>query len=535
MITAQTFPTHSTLVFHDTFGVTRLTLPDKVKHLLDYAVDTPGSVTALSDDLAVVSGDRSSKLVAIPALASAGAVKYIRAGEHALSHDGQTVYRFDIAQRADGGLVLFCYEIPTAEVSERTMVQRNRYLLGQVDVPPPTGALDLGRAAWQHLPRQHFVWPDGRFVSCTGAGLLFGSVATKKARIDAWVPVQHGFDPAHVSFLREGDHVWLLGLEQDHQHAGVVRFDRDGNAVAARYEAIEAPAVHAGIVARRVAHDTIVRHPFDDASAPERFTLTADDLALVGGVEPDAIRLSPALPRTAEPDLTGQVMLLGDQVLYLPWHGEVLLNLTAKKPAGRRIARKLAAAGFDARSEASRTASRLRSLYREAGANLKNTDPPFVRNMGGLALYAVPEGMLGLCVAGVHREHYAHLHRADPQHPVTVYEIRIEVPRPITAAEARAGLALLARHGISAVDLVAPIDLWLESHDGQRDALVAPDARSLLAEAIVSAAVGEAPREVPIANAAELTARLARGTVGHIPTRHDRGDLVREVVTALLA
>ena len=49
MITTAPFPQHGTIVFHDSFGATRLTLPKKVKTVRNYTTARPGAMRPLRD------------------------------------------------------------------------------------------------------------------------------------------------------------------------------------------------------------------------------------------------------------------------------------------------------------------------------------------------------------------------------------------------------------------------------------------------------------------------------------------------------
>jgi len=542
MITSVPFPQHQSIAFLDGFGLTRVTLSGKVKSLLRYADYGGGGIARVSDDRLVVRGTRDhhghprARLVSMPDLEPVMNYSRFQVGE-AFTEAGELAHFVSEAFDRAGMGYLHYSSIPAPMEGGRAVLKSPSWLRERV-VFPTKGAspLELGGARTS-LPQFAHVWPDGRFVRAVYNkcfdGLVCGHVAGGTVTFRWWLPIRHDCDEKRVALHVEGDDIWLTGLTQDQRHALVARIGPDGSARSWRFDAIEAPSVHDGVVGLCTAPGALERRRLDDPTKAEIITFPTEHLALDGGVEPDDVRRLPLLPRRAAPDLRGQVLVLSGALLYVPWHGETVLNPAATKAADRVIQRKLPKGDFPLRSFASRATARMRAAMVEAGGDVVLVDLNKVNDVGVTLHGNDAEGMMALCIAGIGRQYWSH-HR-----PLSSFRMFVGTcPRRIEAAEVRAGLDLLARHGCPASDLLhateTAIANWGRS-EGTRGEfpareLFAPDARRMLAEALVASAVGEPAQASPIASAAEIEGRLGGG-----PTSLDDRDTLVSVLTALLA
>ena len=547
MITAAPFPAHNALVFQDAFAVTSLVLPDKLKSLRDFASYGQGGIQPLSADLVVASGFSSSKLLTVPALSSAGAIRYIQSREYAFSADGQQVYRIDTSDKGEDEVFLMVHRFPIAEVSERTMVQRRPYLLAQQTVTQaPLAPLDLG-GTQAALPMFRHLWPDGRLLSIRGSSIHCMQVGEKSVSLHWHRQVHHDLDHWATQIRAEGDGVWITGLSVRQDAAVVARLGLDGSVQQWRFAAIEPPALDGGRVAIRTGPLTVERFRLEQPDVRESFTLNEVFLAQRGCVEPDTLRRGPVLPRSVPTLLRGQLLMMGHTLLYLPWHGEWVMNLRSTKPKDQIFSRKLPLEGQAVRHFGTQVVARLRSLLTEVGYTVALSSAA-VDKKGACSLsfrlWGEQSGFSALCAAGAARECWLHYDRSSlGRHNPSLMLLPSPIEAPCSLAEVQAGLALLARHGFSAVDVMAPLMELLASRSV--DTILAPEARGILAGAVLSAAVGEVFDGAPLASAAAAEARLAGGTVGHIPTTFDQSSrlygvaepgptLVRELVARLL-
>lgn len=538
MITSASFAARHALVFLDAFALTRVELPKKVKNVRNYSSAASGHLQQLADAVVVANAEVSagSRLCSVPALSST-ALRYISSDGYAFTADGEVAYRFDLARASDGGSVLFAYRFPIEELNERNIVQRKRFQLGEpLPCPASLAPVELAGSRPLYTRFQH-LWPDGRFVAAGDGGLYCGQVAGERVTLRWHRPIRHGLDPLRLELRAEGDDVWIMGEVLGGGVATLARVDPEGEVTRWRFDALEAPGYHDGWVGLRTRKNRFVRFRLDQPDARERFDVAEELLELEGGAELDDLRKdAQPSPRVAA-DERGRVMMLSDQLLYLPWHGEHLLNPTASGAKDQVIPRKLPEAERELRSFYARLVARLRALAYEAGGSAQ---PARVWLKQGRVTLRVSSGaydddFAAACFAGVMRNSQAHHDVARFGQTGGYYAGPVcEWTHPATVEDVTRGLGLLARHGQSAIDLLIPIGEELKN--GRAPAELFTDrARPLVAEAILAAALGEPQRDPPISRAADVAPRLEGRDLAFSPYGFGYDDPLAEILSALLA
>lgn len=349
MFTSIPFPSLQSVVFLDRYGLTRLTLPHKVKSVVESVSPYPGAMKADGDDAFVIegttpSGTSRTRRLAVADLKALKTYPHLDVRGRAFSDAGERVHLLDDAAEADGTGYLFYGVIPADEVNERALVQRSRRYLPPLKYPFSAPDLDLGGTT-RSLPVLSHVWPDGRFAHVvhhtTASGILCGDIRAKALSLRWWKPLRHGCDPKRVALHVEGDDLWFAGHEPEHKKAVVARIAAEGDVTTWRYDAIEAPVVRAGIVGLCTAPGALERRYLADPARVETVTFSRE---LLDHEPATPMKVTSYLPPPAPDDAAGgQVMLLGAALLYVPWHGATVLNPEAAKPAERVIDRKLPA------------------------------------------------------------------------------------------------------------------------------------------------------------------------------------------------
>ncbi|MFT4977374.1 MAG: hypothetical protein ACI8S6_003279 [Myxococcota bacterium] len=487
MIDSIPLPAHGSLVFNDAFGTTRLTLPNKVKTVRSFSAASPGHLQQIADGVVLSGVDypSSSRILSVPALKSTS-LRYIHSCSYGVSADGASVYRLE-GYKKDDGVAMQVFRFALADVSERNMVRRARFKHGTPTAPITALSPVILGGGGQRLGSFQHVWPDGRFVKNSYQGLLSGHITESGASLDWLRPIEHDLDPSRTEVRVEGDCVWILGETLGGGVAMIVRVDAAGDVREWRFDALEAPGYHDGHVGLRTGPTTFQTFRLDAPDERATFTIPPADLVLEGGVEPDTLRNGNPLPRSAAPDERGRVMMLSGTLLYLPWHGESILNVAETSDKARRISRKLPAKEFDLRSFFSRYSARLRAAGYALGGSvqpsrvwLKAKQKLTIRHSSA----QLGEGFGTLCLAGVMwNSQKSYRLKAFGSLTSTLYaSSTVTTEAPATVDEVRAGLDILAAHGLAPFDMVGPIAKHLE--EGSIDTLLTAEARPVLAQAI---------------------------------------------------
>ncbi|MFN3200657.1 MAG: hypothetical protein ACE366_19820 [Bradymonadia bacterium] len=545
MIFSVPFDAHDTLVFADAFAVTRIQAAKKLKSIKDVSCARSGYLLPLNEHVLISGVDLNahSRLCTVPDLKSE-TIRDIRTATYGFSQDACTAYRFDLAVRSEvapgeSDHCLFVYAFRKEELTQSSVVRRNRLQVGEQQVLPnalPT--FELGGSERAFEPDFQHVWPDGRFL-INRKGWLSGRLHNDSFDLDWHLPMTHGLDPLRTEARVEGDDLWIMGEAVGGGEALLARVDPRGEVSVWRFEALEAPAYHQGQVALLVAPDTVERFPLSEPTARERFTFDVTALELEGGLEPAEIRVGQKLTPTAAPDHRGRVMLQGDYIYYLPWHGEVIVHVNAPTAKKQLIPRKLPPKTHDLRTFYSRWVSQLRAAAYEAGVSLQPRRCWHKRSSGvqaDLSIHVGRQDFTAFCFSGVFREARAHCALAETFGLPYVHRypsMSLTLSEPVTVETARAGLDYLARHGCSAVDLLYPFEMFLKKHT--IDEAAVPAARPILAEAILAGCIGEAPSATPVSTMEEVERRLEAATDPYIPNSFEHGDdSIRWLLSVLL-
>ena len=497
MITTAPFPQHGTIVFHDSFGATRLTLPKKLKTVRNYTTARPGAMRPLRDGV-VLSGlsyPAASKVCDVPAF-KASTLKSVRSSEVGFSPDGTFIYQLGASRQKDGSYQGFAVRKHVSAIGRRGIHDGER-MKGPGDLrPSPPLALGGDRPLSTQFTQFTHIWDDGRFITDSNQMLAGGIIDRDGVKL-TWVrPITIGLDPLRIELRAEGDAVWLMGEFTDENAALLARFGTDGSVDQWRFEnALEAPAYHQGHVALRVGPTEFVRFRLDAPDERESFTVAREHLELNGGRAPKQMRKGGVRPI----DERGRVMMLGDQLLYLPWHGEHILNLTATAAKHRLIPRKLPAAEFDLRTFVARDAAELRAVGRALKGSIQLRQLWMKKGTYTWhhEVYTLGNRFWGVCLDAVMYHHYVQYRMRSLGEPDSiVYGGRslsgntTDVSAGlITADEVREGLQALAAYNISALGLVGALYREMGNKgpggvDITPATLFTPEARGLIAAAI---------------------------------------------------
>lgn len=318
-------------VYGDVFGITRVDLskqPRISKHTLK-----------VTNPMGALSMSRDGKLGAVDGRAHTGA-----SGEAAFVSFGLPGLGAKLKEKLPYGEVA---GLMTCALGDRVVRLRrddievcvidDKKLMGErvVALPSASGlpALALGpQPAYSERPTVHEatarlrVLPDGRYAALTQRGVLCaGKLGAEAAQDEGWWQVALEHDPvAEVSLEVVGEDVWVCVMEAAADTAHMCRINRAGERTVWAIPSLCPPAPTKDHVYYQPSSDEVRRRSLRDG---------AQDVYPVGAHNPhpqpdhsdDVYQGSPRPP--APTRLPGHVAASEGRALFVPWHGEVIVDL----------------------------------------------------------------------------------------------------------------------------------------------------------------------------------------------------------------
>jgi hypothetical protein len=315
-------------VYGDVFGITRLDLhkqPKVSKHTLK--VTNPMGALSISRDgkLGAVDGRAHTGAGGDPAFVCFGlpglGVKVKEASQVA---GLMTCSLGDRIVRLERDNIEVCVIDGQKLISERVVILPS-VSAGRPLALGPSPAYSA-RPVVERAPARLRVLPDGRYAALTQRGVLCaGRLGAEAAEDEGWWNIKFEHDPvAEVSLEVVGEDVWVCVMEVAEDTAHMCRITRAGERTVWAIPSLCPPAP---------TRDYVYYQPSSDEVRRRSLRNGAQDVYQVGAHNPhpqpdhsdDVYQGSPRPP--APTRLPGHVAASEGRAFFVPWHGEVIVDL----------------------------------------------------------------------------------------------------------------------------------------------------------------------------------------------------------------
>ena len=328
-------PDGASLLVADAFGVTRVAFGKavKVKHTPkvgaptgDLSVNAAGSLCLVDGRVHTGAyGHRAVAVLGLPALAikhklgahaTPFALTTTPAGDHALtlSHGG----KLQVLQLLGDSLM---------EARALPLGPRTARSLAPMAAGPQSDAK-------HYTPRLHAT-AEGTFVARTGDGMVYAGRLGPDDDGDAvwWALPLATHSSAEVTFAAVCDTVWVFVRDAAAEEVYALRIDRAGDVHTAVWPSLCAPAVDGVTALTQPDSHTVLSRSLADGAA-RSYPVEAFN------AHPAEAPEASAFPRGRPPAptrLPGRVAVQGARRVFVPWHGETVVDLDAGVAHGRGL------------------------------------------------------------------------------------------------------------------------------------------------------------------------------------------------------